>query len=161
MQARYTDCPARGPLPRGQLLELALLAAVTAVASGCGGTDFVDRQAVAGSVTIDGQPLAKALISFLPIGATPGPKASGVVVDGQYFIAPDDGPCPGEFIVKIEAISPEIEALAAGDAAAPRHGAAAAPLLEIAPQYNRESTLAATVRSGAENRFDFAVEAVK
>jgi hypothetical protein len=137
---------------------LTLLAAVAAAASGCGESDFDDRQAVAGTVTLDGQPLAKALISFIPTGATLGPKASGVVIDGQYLIAADDGPCPGDFMVKIEPISPDIEALAAHDYTSLRGVSATEATITIAARYNLQSELAAQVRGGVENRFDYALE---
>lgn len=139
----------------------AFWALIVCVIAGCTGGDFDNRQAIGGNVTVAGRPLPKALISFIPTGATGGPKASGVVVDGQYAIAAADGPCPGEFVVKIETISPEIEALAAGDYEALKRNAGAKPPLVIAAKYNRQSKLRATVRKGGPNRFDFHVEEEK
>jgi len=124
---------------------------------GCSGENFDNRQAVEGTVTIDGRPLPKALISFIPTDRTQGPKATGVVVDGRYVIERADGPCPGEFVVKIEAISPEIEALAAGDYQKLRQTAGSETTITIAPQYNRDSQLRATVQEGGPNQFKFDV----
>ena len=128
---------------------------------GCGGEDFENRQTVEGTVTIDGQPFEKALITFIPDSRTSGPKATGVVIAGKYEIERSLGPCPGEFTVKIESISSEIEALASGDYDALRKAAGSTEVVMVAPQYNRDSQLRATIVDGAENRFDFEVESAK
>ncbi len=124
---------------------------------GCSGGVFENRQAVQGTVTLDGRPLSKALISFLPIGNTEGPKVSGVVQDGRFSIPAAKGPLPGEFQVKVEAISPEIEAMASGDFQSLRETAGTETIV-IAPEFNRESRLTATVRDGQPNRFQFQVK---
>ena len=137
-----------------------LLVALTATACGCGSADFENRQAVEGAVTMDGQPLPKALITFIPNSGTAGPKATGVIVDGKYEIHQSFGPCPGEFTVKIETITPEIEALSSGDYEA-LHRSVGQESVMVAPEYNRDSQLQASVTDGGPNRFDYSVESAK
>ena len=134
-----------------------LVAAVSLLVCGCGREDFENRQKIEGTVKIDGRPLEKALITFLPIGETKGPRSTGQITDGQYLIESERGPCPGEFKVMIEVISPEIEALAKKDYEA-LHRVAGQPSIRISPQYNRDTKLRATVQDGGENRFDCEVE---
>jgi hypothetical protein len=134
----------------------------SAAFAGCSDTKVdLQRVPVEGSVTLDGGPLPKALITFIPTGDTKGPRASGEIVNGVYAIAADHGPCLGEFVVKIETISEEIEALAAKDHAALRKAAAGEKRAMIAPEFNRSSRLRAKVTEQGPNRFDFAVEALK
>ena len=86
------------------------LAAAMVALAGCGGSiDGLPREAVAGTVTLDGQPLAAGAIQFFP--AT---KAGGVAVsagspveDGQFSIARDYGLVPGTYKVAINAAESE------------------------------------------------------
>jgi len=54
--------------------------------SGCGSSDGYDLVPVSGTVTLDGQPLAGATISFQPAGGTAIGPSSGAVTDssGKY-----------------------------------------------------------------------------
>ena len=54
------------------------------------------RGEVMGTVTLDGQPVEDAAISFFPIGATSGPSAGGMIVNGQYHIQQAQGPVIGD-----------------------------------------------------------------
>jgi hypothetical protein len=139
---------------------LALLS-TSCLVMGCEKPPFDNRQPVEGAVTIDGQPLPKALISFSPINGTKGPSSSGVVVDGRYRIEAESGPCPGEYQVKIETITPEIEAMAARDMEALRRNAGKKPPAMVAPEFNVNTKLQASVREGMPNRFDYAVKSSK
>jgi hypothetical protein len=140
---------------------IAILLAACGLLIGCEKPAFENRQAVEGKVTIDDRPLPKALISFLPIGATKGPKSSGVIVDGAYRIEAEDGPCPGEYQVKIETITPEIEALAARDMQALRKNAGQVPPAMVDAEYNVKSKLRATIQIGSPNRLDYEVKSAK
>jgi len=63
------------------------------------------RQAVSGTVTLDGAPLAQGSISFQP--TEQGKTSSGAVVsEGQYSIARDQGLPPGKYRVVINAVKP-------------------------------------------------------
>ena len=142
-------------------IGLFVLLSMASFVVGCEKPPFENRQAVEGTVTIDGQPLPKALISFIPINETKGPKASGTVIEGKFRVEAANGPCPGEYQVKIETITPEIEALAKRDFEALRRNAGQKPPAMVAPEFNVNSTLQATVREGAVNRFEYAVKSVK
>ena len=55
---------------------------------GCGERDRLNRQAVCGSVTLDGKPLARGAIPFQPEEKT-GTSTGAVIEDGRYAIAAD------------------------------------------------------------------------
>jgi hypothetical protein len=77
------------------LAGLAILAG-----SGCGGR----LTKVRGVVTLDGKPLERAMVQFLPIGGH-GQQAHGITEsDGSFqleTIGPDDGAWPGDYKVVI------------------------------------------------------------
>lgn len=79
-----------------------VLAWMLGAALGCGSAN--DR-AVTGTVTLDGQPLANALVTFYPEGKTPGLGGSGRTgADGKYTLTPSrkgQGLAPGEYRVVI------------------------------------------------------------
>jgi len=81
---------------RSLLLGVALLAG-----SGCGGSNTVS---VKGVVTLDGEPLPRATISFMPLGE--GHPAYGVAdAKGNFRLTtfkPDDGIMPGEYKVMVQ-----------------------------------------------------------
>lgn len=145
-------------LPR--VLSKVLLSALVCCFVGCGSSDSRTHYHVEGRVKIDGNPMEKGLITFIPIAPTAGPKASGVVEQGSYVIDESVGPCCGEFLVKIETVSHEIEALAAGRSPGEetRRGS---PRSIVAPEYNQESQEKVVVREDAENIFHFEVESVQ
>ena len=122
---------------------------------------FPNRQEVQGFVTMDGEPLPNALISFIPIGDTKGPKTSGEVREGKFHIDAERGPCPGEYQVKIETISPEIEALASRDMEALHRAAKEKGPPNVAKEFNVNSKLTATVREDGSNRFEYAVRSAR
>jgi hypothetical protein len=64
------------------------------------------RHGVEGTVTLDGQPLPKALITFRPKPGTASPSAGANVVDGKFSIASKGGLLPGKFRVEITAMRP-------------------------------------------------------
>jgi len=134
------------------------LAAAIACVSGCADSDPVQRRRLEGEVKIDGEPADLALITFIPIAPTAGPKASGLVRQGKYVIEQKDGPYPGRFLVKIENVPYEIEAMAARRTGTKPPPAPGKLRPVVAADYNRDSTITVTVRQDEENRFDFDVE---
>jgi hypothetical protein len=82
---------------RSLLLGVALLAS-----AGCGGSGTVS---VKGVVTLDGEPLPKATISFMPLSSE-GRAAYGVSDAKGNFrlttVSPDDGIMPGEYKVMVQ-----------------------------------------------------------
>lgn len=58
-------------------------------------TDSMGRQAAAGKVTIDGQPIEKGSIMFIPLDGK-SIKTGGPIVDGKYDIPAEKGPVSGK-----------------------------------------------------------------
>ncbi len=71
---------------------LAVAAGVLPAAAGCSSS-----AAVSGSVTYEGQPVARGAITFLPEDGR-GPSCGGPIVDGRYRV---EGATPGKKIVQI------------------------------------------------------------
>ena len=140
-----------GPRPGGPIVRGIFAAglAVIAAMSGCSQPeDKLPRQAVRGTVTLDGKPLEKGQISFIPEVQGANPVSGGSVISaGSYSIPQDKGLTPGKYKVAINAAA-DVPALAAGEApgAPPKAKSKAAPL--IPAQYNTQSTLGAEVKSG-------------
>ncbi|MEX0820469.1 MAG: hypothetical protein WD070_12785 [Pirellulaceae bacterium] len=73
------------------------------VLAGCGGGDDpFERVAVEGTVTVDGQPLDRGTIRFIPTATTPGPKTTLNIRDGQFEGDSANGPVPGTHRIEIE-----------------------------------------------------------
>ena len=125
-----------------QLIFLILCAAATGLA-GC--NSGPDMGTVTGKVTLDGQPAEGLEVEFEPKQAGTGTSAIGYTQpDGSYELYyPGDrkGAPPGEYTVRIRG--------------AERDDPAEQKV--VAPRFNMESELSATVESGA-NTFNFEVE---
>ncbi len=128
---------------------------------GCGNPAIAKRHRVEGSVMIDGAPIEKALITFIPLPPTEGPKVSGLVSNGNFVVEQADGPYCGKYLVKIETVPREIEAIAARRSHAEVAGTHDKPRPTVAPQYNRDSRIEVEVRDGVGNHFEFQVKSVK
>src|SRR5262245_39787782 len=63
--------------------------------------DMLPRVAVAGSVTLDGTPLAQGMIQFDPRPETKGTTVAGEINGGKYSIEKTQGPVPGKHKVSI------------------------------------------------------------
>lgn len=116
--------------------------------------DGLAREAVAGTVTLDGQPLNSASIQFIPAAPGTSPEASGEIKDGKFEIGRDRGPVAGEYKVMIST-SQSVEVQPGempGDPPKPK----ADP---VPAKYNTATTLTAEVKAGGPNEFEFALEA--
>lgn len=129
-----------------------LATVVLSLVLGCGGDgDNLPREAVSGAVTLDGQPLEKGTIQFLPTSPDQAVAAGAVIQGGKYDIPQAQGPIPGGYKVMISADGgvqdTEVEGMPGG---------AGVPNKERVPaQYNVQSTLTAEVKPGQSNTFDF------
>ena len=133
--------------PTVQLCLLAI-ALASALFSGCG--DRSGRQAIEGTVSLDGKPLEKGQISFRPQQGTASPSAGGKITSGKFSIAPERGLLPGKFRVEITASRPTGE-----KAVAPITGKMVTIQQQYLPaKYNEQSQLEASVGSGGPNRFE-------
>jgi hypothetical protein len=109
---------------------------------------------VTGKVTLDGTPLEKGVISFVP--ESTGTPATGEIESGTYRINAANGPTAGAYRVEIRA--PKNTGQNAVKPVDPDY-AGEVVIESIPPKYNRDSTLKAEIKAGAENTFDFALEA--
>lgn len=136
-----------------------LMVTLCVLVAGCGGSDFPKRYGVEGCVRIDGADMEKGLISFIPLAPTKGPKVVGLVRDGKYVIDEAAGPSAGRFLVKIETVPPEIEAIASGKGLASQSNNKQRP--RVAAKFNRNSQLEVVVGEEARDCFDFDVESME
>jgi len=126
---------------------------------GCsgGGEGSPPRAAVKGTVTLDGQPLAKGVVNFVPQGETEGPMTTAPVEDGSYSLPEESGPLVGTHRVEIE--SRDLGGMAPDDEQAiqklRQQGVKRLKVVKIPVAYNKRSQLTATVEADTENQFDF------
>jgi hypothetical protein len=132
-----------------------VLGLVVVLAIGCGGSKFAP---VSGKVTLDGQPLPNAEVSFQPIAAEGSIEAgvgSSAKTDenGQFTLKTatgQNGAVVGKHVVRISAKSAQVEER---DERLPRGG----PRLEdkVPPKYNAASELKFEVPAGGTDKADF------
>jgi hypothetical protein len=125
--------------------------------AGCGASDELPREALSGTVSLDGQPLATGVIQFRPTSASEPVPAGAHIKDGAFNIPRSEGLTPGNYRVIINAAGEARTLTAAessGEKAIKRGGLA--PEL-IPPQYNNKSILTAKVEAGKDNEFEFAL----
>ena len=122
--------------------------------AGCGPGNPLGREALSGTVTLDGEPLATGSIEFAPL--EPGGVSSGETISGgRYDIGEIKGLPPGKYRVRIYS--------SVKSTAPPTPEEAALPELHrpgverIAPRFNAASELVAEVTAEGPNRFDFQV----
>lgn len=129
------------------MIRMTYLLGLTLLLAGCGQQNSA-TVSVAGSITIAGQPLSGAVITFEPQPGTPGPKASSVVLDGQYRVDATAGLRPGQFRVRIAMLPSEMLTSVAPDSAK----------LVIAAEFDSDSKLSVNLQPTESNRADFQVE---
>jgi hypothetical protein len=125
---------------------------------GCSSGDPLNRQAVAGHVSVDGVPLSHGLIRFVPEGTATGPGAMAEILDGQFCFTKDSGPIPGTHRIEIEATQFHgfaIDNEAAYAVAVMQTGRAPLGRNPIPAAYNRHSTLTAFVQDSSDQSFSF------
>jgi hypothetical protein len=124
----------------------------TIALTGCGGaTDDLPRQAVAGAVKLDGQPLKEGMIQFQPTEPGIATAQGAGITDGTYSVAKSEGLVPGKYLVMISSTpppAPQPPGGMPGDPVGP-------PKEKIPANYNAKSTLTAQVTKEGPNKFDF------
>jgi hypothetical protein len=123
---------------------------------GCGGPDDLPREAVSGSVSVDGNPVKVAVITFLPDSADVPTQGGGTVTDGKYSIPRAQGLVPGKYRIVIT--SPEDKPKVVVDEGHNNNAPGMKPIPAkqvIPPQYNDKTLLTAEVRAGVSNVFVF------
>lgn len=138
--------------PRTLLIGLILLGCFS---MGCDRQGTTYSVSVTGRITVAGEPLSGAVITFQPIEGTSGPKASAPVFDGNYRIEPTAKLRPGTFLVRVSMLPPEmIKQLGPQlsiDSAAVNSGRV------IAAQFDSESKTTVELHDNVENEFHWQV----
>jgi hypothetical protein len=134
----------------------AFAAALTFALCGCGGgaTDSLPREAVYGTVTLDGKPLEGGSIAFDPDaqGQANPVSVGGNIIGGSYSISKADGPTPGKYRVSIYDAGAD-GGLAPGEA--PGAPAKKTKASSVPAKYNANTTLSAEIKAGSSNKYDF------
>ena len=124
--------------------------------------DDLPREPVAGTVTIDGQPLPEAAIQFTPTGET---KATGVVAkveDGKFSIPREEGLVPGAYMVSIshaeQQDGPSAKGKRAGSRSTPPSSTKKLGPEQIPARYNTQSKLTAEIKKGGVSDLSFPLE---
>jgi hypothetical protein len=147
---------------KGRLSLALLVCAALGVAVGCSGSgDDLPREAVSGTVTLDGQLLPNGSISFMPSGgsgAGPTPTGGGgAIASGKFSIARDTGLVPGSYNVAIYASEQSAERTKPAQAGAGIKPAERAKEL-IPAKYNTSTELKAEIKKGGGNDLTFTLE---
>jgi hypothetical protein len=132
-----------------------LIVSLLWLGSGCGG-DPLGRQAVSGTVKLDGVAVEQGRISFQPVEG--GEISSGAEISGgAYTIPREDGLPPGKYRVVIHALKPGTGGLLE-EGAMPGDELPPAEEL-IPPEWNVRSNQFIEVEPGGAGTFDFDIPA--
>lgn len=137
-------------------IVFATLASFTLCTSlvGCNSADGLPRESVSGTVSVEGKPLAKGLITFLPSDPDVPTQGGGNITDGKYSIPKDQGLVPGKYKVVISAPDDKPETVV--DKTNDMPGMPPTLPKEVIPsRYNKESLLVAEVTAGGKNSFEY------
>lgn len=128
------------------------VALMLALACGCGSKSRWQHAAVEGKVTLDGAPIERGSILFIPTGQTQGVATGAAIENGQYRIAAADGPVVGANRVEISASRKTGRKI---QAAMSDPGKTMDETVEAVPaQYNKKSTLQREIKP-EKNVLDF------
>jgi hypothetical protein len=148
--------PAR-TLPFVPLEFLAVL--LVSCLPGCGEAhDKLPREAVSGTVTLDGQPLPRGVLQMNPANQKDGTACGALIEDGKFTIPREQGPVPGEYLVVINSSQGEGGGGGAPAGAPGPVTTAERPKELIPPQYNTDSKLTVQIKAGAPNTLEFALK---
>jgi hypothetical protein len=119
--------------------------------AGCDASDGLDRQAISGTVTFDGQVLENGVILLEPATTESGTAVGATIRQGRFAVLRPAGPVPGIYRVRVYASSGIQAALEKGQSPhSPR------PMVERLPAaYNTRTKLRAEVTSRQANHFQF------
>ena len=117
--------------------------------AGCGQQTGPELAAVTGKITLDGQPLPRVNLRFIPEQPGGSPSFGGTNANGQYkllFNAQRTGAMLGKHRVEIEPASVETD-----ESGKPVPGA---QVVKLPPKYTRAGALTADIKAG-KNTVDF------
>ncbi|MEX0866658.1 MAG: carboxypeptidase-like regulatory domain-containing protein [Pirellulales bacterium] len=136
-------------LPAWQLTAFGIL-----LVAGCGDNPL-GRQAVQGTVRLDGAALHQGNIEFVP-QAPQGVSSGTAIRDGRYAIEATKGLPPGEYQVRIFSSTKSEAPRTPEEAALPADHRPGRERID--PRFNTTTTLSVEVRPDTDNVFDFDVE---
>jgi hypothetical protein len=120
-------------------------------AVGCDSGDGLNRQAISGMVTLDGQPLPDGAILFEPATNESGTEVGATIRQGAFAISRKDGPVPGPYRVRI--YSSSMTQAPPNDGQTER---TPRPMVDrLPPRYNTKTELNAVIIAGRANRHRF------
>jgi hypothetical protein len=90
---------------------------------------------VSGRVLVDGKPLERGVINFLPVNGTRGPGAGGAIENGEFFLDPHEGPIVGSNRVEIRGFRKTGKTMAEEVPA-------------VSAEFNEKSTLVREIKDG-------------
>ncbi len=123
---------------------LALLCPLVVAISGCGGGDGPALGTVTGKVTLDGQPVARLVITYIPEGSGGSPSYGVTNAQGEYtmeFTPDKKGAAIGKHQVTVEPGNPMTD-----ENGKPLPDQ---PVVKVPGKYRRPGELTAEVKSGA------------
>jgi hypothetical protein len=131
---------------RWTALPFLLSALAFVVIGGCDSTS--DRRAISGTVSVDGKPVEKGSIMFLPDAGHRGPSASSSILDGEYRFTIENGPTAGphRVVVGVGLSSPS-----AGVQSSPVAAEPTAPTSSTAAKQGPAISSSLTASSGEPN----------
>jgi len=137
-----------------------LIAVASLVLPGCGGAeDNLPREPISGTVTYDGKPLKVGTIQFFPASQKEGIASGGIVTDGTFHVAKNDGPVPGKYSVMIFARDENPEPVTSeGEMPGEVRGKRSKTSGLIPLRYNLQTELSAEVKPDGPNTYAFALE---
>lgn len=130
---------------------LVLLCSFMIVLTGCGKQETIERTKVEGMVTLNGKPIQKGVITFIPSGK--GASAGANIESGAYAIKEENGPSPGDYRVEIDSSIPTGKKIMSTDGETEIDEFKNA----IPEKYNRNSELKVTLEQG-NNQYAFDLE---
>jgi hypothetical protein len=133
-------------------LSRRILAVLLLLALGC--ADGLQRAPVRGVVLVDGKPLERGVINFLPVQGTTGPGAGGEIRNGKYALDARKGPVIGTNRVEIRGFRKT------GKQKTVMGSAVEEEIQAVPPEFNDQSTLVREIKAGS-NTLDFDLPGLK
>lgn len=129
---------------------------LAAALSGCGPGNPLGREAVSGKVVVDGQPLPRGLIHFVPRKQQGTTRTGTVITNGEYALPTEKGLPPGEYVVSLLAV--ERTEILNPNTPPGSESFAREKRQRIPVQYNLKSELVREVTNKGPNVFDFDIK---
>lgn len=133
-------------LVSGMIMAAACLA-------GCTKTDPSGRQAISGTVTLQGKPLDRGTISFTSLDPKVAALTGAMIKDGKFSVSADKGLPPGTYRVRISSADTGSVGTASGAEAPGESGPAAKE--RIPPEFGTQSKQEVTITKDGKNYFEF------